>query len=105
LIRIDFGCAADGGGAKKLAAQLCEEIWMCVWKTRIVYTSGRSESGTMTAYWQGQGIQIGRIGSIGTGRVDAVGKYLSAVHNSGAAQDGSDGALENNQKKLWSTKD
>lgn len=105
LIRINFGCAADGGGTKKLAAQLCEEIWMCVWKTRIVYTSGRSESGTTTAYSQGRGIQIGRIGSIGTGSVDAVGKYLSAVRNSGAARDGSDGALENNQKKAWSTKD
>ncbi len=78
---------------------------MCVWKTRIVYTSGRSESGTTTAYSQGRGIQIGRIGSIGTGSVDAVGKYLSAVRNSGAARDGSDGALENNQKKAWSTKD
>jgi hypothetical protein len=88
-----------------LAAQLCEEIWMCVWKTRIVYTSGRSELGTTTAYSQGQGTRIGRIGSIGTGSFNAVGKDLSAVRNSGAARDGSGGALKNNLKKAWSTKE
>jgi hypothetical protein len=78
---------------------------MCVLKTMIVYRSGRSELGTTTDYLQGRGIRIGWIGSIGTGSVDAVGKYLSVIRNSGAARDGSDRALENNQKKVWSTKD
>lgn len=104
LIGIDFGVAAEGGGAKKLAAQLCEEIWMCVRKTRIVYSSGRSKSGT-TGYSHGRQIRIGRIGSIDTGNVEAVGKYLSAVRGSGAERDSGDGSLEDNQKTAWSTKD
>jgi hypothetical protein len=89
--------AQQGNRGKKSAAQLCEEIWKHVWKMRIVYTSGRSESDSM-ALSHSRRIRIGRIGSIGTRGDDAIVDYLSAVHRG-------DEISEHDQTTTWSSKD
>ena len=101
--------AQQGIRGKKSAAILCEEIWKHVWKTKIVYTSGRSESDSM-ALSHNRRIRIGRIGSIRTGGNDAIVDYLSAVRGGGKrpediAQDRGDEISEHDQNMRCSPKD
>lgn len=113
LIGSDFNSpmmvAQQGNRGKKPAAQLCEEIWRHVWKTKIIYTSGESESDSM-ALSRNRRIRIGRIGIIGTGGDDAIVDYMSAVRGEGKRQEDvargkCDEISENDQKTTWSSKD
>jgi len=86
LIGTDFNnngqtTSSPGGGDKKTAAQLCEEIWRSIYNIEIKYTSKRTTNTTPsdTQLPQQQVMKIGRIGSLQM-NTNSIVEYLSAMN-------------------------